>query len=62
MGEALAKNRLYLFTTAILQKFNIRPVEGEPEPECDPRKYPLQFLLMPIEYNVSFQLRHKTEE
>jgi len=52
LGETLAKNRLFLFTTSILQRYRLLPPEGETPPTCDPRTFPGNFLVSPPTFNV----------
>jgi len=50
MGEALAKNRIFLFTTSLLQEFDFSKVNSSAETACDIEKYPLKFLLQVPDY------------
>ncbi len=59
IGETLAKNRLFLFVTSLVQNFEFLPVEGCPIPQCDPRQYQLHFLLSPTKYQLKAVLRNK---
>lgn len=51
LGEALAKNRLFLFAAALLQRFQFLP--GDPDlPDIDPRGYNLGLVLHPEHYRL----------
>lgn len=51
-GETLAKNRLSLIVTTLLQKFSFLPVEGDPPLPTDPRKYDMGAILEPTPYRI----------
>ncbi|CAH1794058.1 unnamed protein product [Owenia fusiformis] len=57
VGEQLARARLFLFFTAMLQKFTFLPHEGDKCPSCDPRGYTTGLLLRPNNYRVRAILR-----
>ncbi|KAH3773959.1 cytochrome P450 2U1-like [Dreissena polymorpha] len=50
LGESLAKNRLFLFTTALLQRYDFRPASSLPD--LDPRKFSLGIVLHPGHFNI----------
>ncbi|WAR13363.1 CP1A1-like protein [Mya arenaria] len=50
LGETLAKNRLYLFTTALLQRYHFRS-EGSPPP-LDPKSFTLGIVLHPGQFRI----------
>lgn len=52
LGESLAKNRLYLFVTALLQRLTFVPDDSEAVPDPDPRSYDLGLVLHPKPFKV----------
>ena len=57
-GRVFARNRLFILTTMMLQKFKFLPAEGHPLPKHDPRDYFAEFTLNMKHYNLSVQLRN----
>ena len=51
-GEVIARRRLFLIITYLLQKFTFLPPEGEEPPSCDPRGYLNGIVLIPEKYKV----------
>lgn len=58
LGEVLAKNRLFLFATALVQRFHFEPEDSDNLPEVDPRSYQMGLVLHP----KPFRLRVKTRD
>ena len=56
-GEVFAKNRLFILTCLMLQKFKFIPAEGNPLPNCDPRDCHADFTLLMKNYKLSVQMR-----
>ncbi len=56
-GEVFAKNRLFILTCLMLQKFKFVPAEGHPLPNHDPRDCSADFTLLMREYDLSVELR-----
>lgn len=52
LGESLAKNRLYLFVTALLQRLTFVPDDSEAVPDPNPRSYDLGLVLHPKPFKV----------
>lgn len=59
LGEAFARNRLYLFVTMLLQHFTFVPDSTEQLPEVDPRSYDLGLVLHPKPFKVRAINRHQ---
>ncbi len=57
-GEVFARNRLFIVTTMLLQKFKFVPAEGHPRPNHDPSKFKLNILLHNEPYKLSVQPRY----
>ena len=57
-GEIIAKKRLFLIITYLLQKFTFLPPEGEEPPSCDPRGYLNGIVLIPERYKVRAVIRN----
>ena len=51
-AEALAKNRIFLFVTCLLQKFKFLPSRGKLAPKHDPRSYRFGHILLINDYNI----------
>ena len=51
MGEAMAKNRLFLYMSVLLQHFTFEP-EGEGITAGDPRDYALGVVISPKDYRL----------
>ena len=51
-GEAMARNRMFLFITTLLQRFHFLPDPDEPLPECDPNHYKNDLILHPTPFKV----------
>ena len=47
LGESLAKNRLFLFSAALLQHFEFHSDNSDSVPELDPRLFNLGIVLHP---------------
>ncbi len=56
-GEVFARNRLFILTCLMLQKFKFIQAEGHPLPNHDPRDCDGDFLLVMKEYKLSVKLR-----
>ena len=56
-GETLAKNRLFLFITAMYQKYKWFPPQGQHPQSCDPRTFHGNFILQPKEFQVRVEKR-----
>ena len=52
VGENLAKNRLFLMVTSLLQHFEFLPADPDQLPKHDPREYDTGFLIKPQQYFV----------
>lgn len=58
LGEALAKNRLFLFATALVQSFEFQRAPDETNtkpqqlPKMDPRTYEMGLVLHPQHYQL----------
>lgn len=52
LGEALAKNRLFLFATSLLQKFQFVQADNIRKVELDPRKFSLGIVLHPEKFQI----------
>ncbi|XP_061198221.1 steroid 17-alpha-hydroxylase/17,20 lyase-like [Saccostrea echinata] len=59
LGEAFARNRLYLFVIMLLQHFTFEPDISEQLPEADPRSYVLGLVLHPKPFKVRAINRHQ---
>ncbi|XP_045191616.1 steroid 17-alpha-hydroxylase/17,20 lyase-like [Mercenaria mercenaria] len=60
LGEALAKNRLFLFTVSLLQKFRFENTDTENARDIDPRHFSLGIVLHPS--NFTIKAIKRTEE
>ncbi len=56
-GEVFAKNRLFILTCLMLQKFKFVPAEGHELPNNDPRDFKADSVLLMKPYKLSVQLR-----
>ena len=56
MGESLARDSLFLFTSQLLLNFRVEPAEGAPLPTLEPRLG--QTTLQPQRYQVSMKYMH----
>ncbi len=57
-GEAFARNRLFILTTLMLQKFKFEPAEGHPRPIHDPCQYKVSLIMQPERYKLSVKHRY----
>lgn len=57
LGETLAKNRLFLVTSALIQRYKILPGGDKERQEVDPRKYTNGVVLNPGPVNVKMMKR-----
>ena len=57
-GEVLARNRLFLFVSSFMQKFNFVAVEGEAPPMYDPRDRLPGLVTKTPNFKVRAQPRH----
>ncbi|KAK3603399.1 hypothetical protein CHS0354_009380 [Potamilus streckersoni] len=57
IGEVLAKNRLFLFVSAILQKFRFEAADIPSLPDMDPRTYSLGLVLHPGRFRIKAKRR-----
>ncbi|XP_046570784.1 cytochrome P450 2D20-like isoform X1 [Haliotis rubra] len=60
LGEAMAKNRLFLLVTALIQNFVFEPVEGELLPDADPRTFDMGLVLHPHKFKLCAESRHSS--
>ena len=51
-GEVLAKNRLFLIMSGIVQNFTFKPKSESEKPDHDPRNYVPGFVVNPKDYEV----------
>ena len=51
-GEVLAKNRMFLIMSGIVQKFTFKPKSEAEKPDHDPRNYISEFVVNPKDYEV----------
>lgn len=58
LGEALGKNRLFLFAVSLLQRFTFLQSE-ERLPDLDPRTYQLGIVLHPEKFTLKAVKRHQ---
>ncbi|XP_067655108.1 cytochrome P450 2C30-like isoform X2 [Haliotis asinina] len=58
IGEKLARVRIFLGLTSLLQNFDLTRDPSEPFPSPDPRTYPCEFILEPPPYKLQFKSRH----
>ncbi|XP_048255593.1 steroid 17-alpha-hydroxylase/17,20 lyase-like [Haliotis rufescens] len=58
IGENLARARIFLGLTSILQNFDLTRDPSEPFPSSDPRTYEITFFLKPPSYKLQFTPRH----
>ncbi len=56
-GEKIAKNRLFILVTMLLQKYKFLPAEGFPKPMHDPRDYDSHLALTPKPFHICVQPR-----
>lgn len=52
LGEALAKNRLFLFAASLLQKFKFENDDNLTIQEIDPRQFSLGIVLHPKRFTI----------
>ncbi len=57
-GEVFARNRLFILTTLMLQKFKFIPAQGHPRPNNDPSQCKGDWFLAPGPYKLSVEPRH----
>ena len=57
-GEVFARNRLFILTTMLLQKFKFVTAEGHPRPNYDPFDCKVDFILKPEPYKLSVKHRY----
>ncbi|XP_067655910.1 steroid 17-alpha-hydroxylase/17,20 lyase-like [Haliotis asinina] len=58
VGEKLARVRIFLALTSLLQNFDLTRDPSEPFPSPDPRTYPCEFFMQPPPYKLQFKPRH----
>ena len=51
-GEVLAKNRMFLIMSGIVQNFTFKPKSETEKPDHDPRNYISGFVMNPKDYEV----------
>ncbi|KAL3860289.1 hypothetical protein ACJMK2_010430 [Sinanodonta woodiana] len=59
LGEVLAKNRLFLFVSAILQNFSFEAADIQSIPDMDPRTYSLGLVLHPGRFKLKAKRRDR---
>ena len=59
VGEALAKNRLFLFVTSLLQRFRFLPEPDDKWPDTDPRSYEMGVVLYARRYKLRAMARER---
>ncbi|KAL8593097.1 hypothetical protein ACOMHN_018023 [Nucella lapillus] len=52
LGEVLAKNRLFLFVTALVQRFHFEPEDPDNLPDVDPRTYNMGLVIHPKPFRL----------
>ncbi|XP_076449011.1 steroid 17-alpha-hydroxylase/17,20 lyase-like [Babylonia areolata] len=52
LGEVLAKNRLFLFVTSLVQQFHFEAEDGDSLPDVDPRTYEMGLVVHPKPFRV----------
>ena len=57
-GEVFARNRLFILTTLLLQKFKFVPAEGLPNPNCDPSQFKVVLMIEEEPYKLSAEPRY----
>ncbi len=57
-AEVFARNRLFILTTMMLQKFKFVPAEGYPRPNYDPSQFKMNILLESEPYKLSVKPRY----
>lgn len=57
LGDSLARERLFLFATILLQKFDFQPAGGTTMQSCDPRDFDLGLILEPKPFQVKVTSR-----
>lgn len=62
LGEALAKNRLFLFATSLLQTFSFEDAELSSTVDLDPRQFSLGIVLHPQRFKIKAVKRTSTVE
>ncbi|KAK7505234.1 hypothetical protein BaRGS_00003396 [Batillaria attramentaria] len=60
LGETLAKNRLFLFATALIQHFHFQAENPDQLPEVDPRTYEMGLVLHPKRFKLRAIRRQKS--
>ncbi len=62
VGERVAKNRLFILVTMMLQKYKFLAAEGFPIPRHDPREYDSKMGLTIKPYHLCVQPRGKIHQ
>ena len=57
VGETLAKNRLFLMVTSLVQHFEFLPAGPDQLPRHDPRDYEVRLNIQPHKYPVKIMPR-----
>jgi len=57
LGEALAKNRMFLFVVNLLQKYKFQAPEGAEMPPYDPREHKFGLVIAPPSFKMTLVLR-----
>ncbi|XP_050399178.1 cytochrome P450 1A1 isoform X1 [Patella vulgata] len=58
LGETLAKNRLFLFATSLVQKLTFSVIDRETLPSCDPRTFEMGLVLHPKPFQLILNSRN----
>ena len=61
VGELLARIRMFLFVTGMMQKLQFLPVGGAEKPRDDPRDFVPGLTVRPQDYEILVKLRGHVE-
>ena len=62
LGEGVAKQRLFIVPTTLLQSFEFLPPSPEEIPQTDPRQFDLKLVLCPPSFRVKVIPRSSNNE